>query len=187
VVVIGFAGCSDDQLETVAKTDGTDVAGRQCRHFKPGASATFPHAAERFREGLRQANVVGSIAFPGEVRPVSVQEGIDQASIDTGPGWYPCSGLPGEGRMVYVAGHRTTHGAPFLSLGALRTGDRVRFAVPYAIATYTVTKRTHVEEHEIGILHASRDVEQLRLQTSTIPAGHTRLIVFARLSSITRR
>jgi LPXTG-site transpeptidase (sortase) family protein len=84
---------------------------------------------------------------------------------------------------MYIAGHRTTHGAPFRWTGELRAGDRVVVDVPYATATYSVTRHAFVGEKQTQILHGpARD--ELRLQASTIPPGHTRLVVFARLIRI---
>jgi sortase A len=152
-----------------------------------GISAPFAVAAERYRDTLAPGETVGRIEFATGSSQVPVTVGLDQSIIDRGPGWYPCSGLPGEGRMIYIAGHRTTHGAPFLRVGALRPGDEIRFIVPYAVATYNVTRLAKIEETHTAILRARPRDEQLRLQTSTIPAGHTRLLVFARRSSIERR
>ena len=39
--------------------------------------------------------------------------------------------MPGEGQLVYIAGHRTTYLAPFSHIDALRPGDVVTLEVPY--------------------------------------------------------
>lgn len=55
-----------------------------------------------------------------------VGEGIAQAQIDRGPAHYPDSATPGGHGNFAVAGHRTTHGAPFGALDELRPGDQIR-------------------------------------------------------------
>lgn len=45
--------------------------------------------------------------------------------LDAGPAFWPVTGRPGGGDTVAIAGHRTTHTAPFLRLDRLRPGNRV--------------------------------------------------------------
>jgi sortase A len=52
-------------------------------------------------------------------------QGIDAAALAKGPGHYPRSPLPGDGGNVVIAGHRTTHLAPFWSIDALAPGDQI--------------------------------------------------------------
>ncbi len=135
-----------------------------------------------FPEGQR----LGRLTFPRLRESVRVTAGFKQATIDRGPSWYPGSWLPGEGRTIYVAGHRRTHGGPFRQLGKLRRGDRVIFTMRHAVATYAVKRRALIDERRTSIL-TSGNREELRLQTCTIPADHKRLLVFARLASFKRR
>src|SRR5581483_1272841 len=41
-------------------------------------------------------------------------------NLDRGPGFYPDTSRPGDGRTVAIAGHRTTHTRPFWALNELR-------------------------------------------------------------------
>jgi len=143
-------------------------------------------AARDYRRQLRRGATVGELAFPRLHAAVRVRNGFDQAAIDRGPGWFSGSYLPGEGRLIYVAGHRQTHGGPFRRLGELRRGDRVVFTTPYATATYVVARRERISERRRSILLGGA-TEELRLQASTIPPSHDRLIVFARLGEIRPR
>ena len=162
VVAVSLTGCSEGP-ETLAET------------------------AAEYRADLREGQVLGQIEFPRTGKVVPVREGLDQEIIDIGPGWFSGSRLPGEGSLIYVAGHRTTHGAPFRSVGRLARGDLVIFKVPYAVATYEVTGRTLWPETDTDILQPGQEFEQLRLQTSTIPESRQRVIVFARLARIEAR
>jgi LPXTG-site transpeptidase (sortase) family protein len=155
-----------------------------------GCGDSAPTLAERaadYRADLGLGDEVGRISFPSSDAPVLVLSGLTPSTLDRGPGWFQRSMLPGQGGMVYVAGHRTTRGAPFQPVGRLRAGDAVRFDLPYALATYVVTRRAFVNQRDVGILSQRRDTEQLRLQTSTVPASSRRLIVFANLSTIDPR
>ena len=67
---------------------------------------------------------------PGEAPPVTDQPyvvvaGVSAADLAKGPGHYPETDGPGEEGNFAVAGHRTTHGAPFFHLDDLREGDEI--------------------------------------------------------------
>lgn len=68
---------------------------------------------------------------PGEAstivhdEPLVVLDDVSMDDLQKGPGHYPSTALPGEPGNFAVAGHRTTYGAPFFHLDALRRGDRV--------------------------------------------------------------
>lgn len=52
-----------------------------------------------------------------------VVSGTDEDDLALGPGHYHYTALPGQGGNVVIAGHRTTHGAPFNRLAELAPGD----------------------------------------------------------------
>jgi sortase A len=54
-----------------------------------------------------------------------VVEGVSADNLVKGPGHYPNTALPGQRGNFAIAGHRTTHGAPFFHLDAVRAGDRI--------------------------------------------------------------
>jgi LPXTG-site transpeptidase (sortase) family protein len=87
--------------------------------------------------------------------------------------------MPGEGELVYIAGHRTTYGAPFAHIDRLRPGDRVRLEMPYGTFGYRVTRSVIVPADDIGRLR-SQGREQVALQAChpRFSASH-RLIVYA--------
>lgn len=54
-----------------------------------------------------------------------VVDGVHPEALARGPGRYPGSVNPGELGNVAIAGHRTTHGAPFRDLDQLQAGDAI--------------------------------------------------------------
>ena len=72
--------------------------------------------------------------------------------------------LPGEGRLVYIAGHRTTYSAPFAQINLLRRGDTVTIRMPYGTFRYRVTRHRIVPATDVGVLR-SGDRELLILQS----------------------
>lgn len=59
-----------------------------------------------------------------------VVEGVGVAELKQGPGRFPESVLPGQLGNSAIAGHRTTHGAPFSDLDELDPGDTVVITYP---------------------------------------------------------
>ena len=159
-VVVLVAGCGGSSVQSTLASDATS-----------------------FRRQLHHGGLVGRLDVPRIGASALVSAGIDQQTVDQGPGWFERSYLPGEHGLTYIAGHRRTHGAPFRWLGQLRAGDQVVFTLPYATAEYVVIRRARVFETKTSILHGARR-DQLRLQASTIPPSRYRLVVFARETAI---
>jgi sortase A len=95
--------------------------------------------------------------------------------------------MPGEDRLIYIAGHRTTYGAPFSDIDSMRTGDRVRLDVPYGTFIYSVTRHRIVKATELSVLRSPR-YELLALQAChpRFFASH-RYIAYARLIRVEPR
>jgi sortase A len=144
-------------------------------------------AAARYRRQLERGDAVGRITVPRLDLNAIVVEGTDSASLTKGPGRYRRSYVPGEGELIYIAGHRTTYGAPLARIDRLRKGDEVTLVVPYGKFVYRVTGRAIVPADDIERLE-SAGREEVALQ-----ACHPRFfasqryIVYARPISVTPR
>jgi sortase A len=119
--------------------------------------------ARAYRRTLQTGEPVGRIRIGRIGLNMVVVQGTDHASLKNGPGHYVGSGLPGEGHLIYVAGHRTTYLAPFGSIDNIRTGDYVRFELPYGTFTYRVTRHYVVASNAVNALEDT-GTEILRLQ-----------------------
>lgn len=120
-------------------------------------------AARRYRASLKTGDPVGRLRVPRLGVNMVVVEGTDTEPLKKGPGHYEDSFLPGQGELVYVAGHRTTYGAPFARIDSLRPGDKVVFEVPYGRFEYRVTRHRIVAATDVGVLR-SRHREEIALQ-----------------------
>jgi sortase A len=120
-------------------------------------------AARTYRRSLERGEALGRLRIPRLDLDMVVVEGTDAESLKKGPGHYPHSFLPGERRLVYVAGHRTTYGAPFSRIDRLRKGDRVLMELPYATVEYRVTGHRVVPATATEVLRPGRH-EVLALQ-----------------------
>jgi len=141
--------------------------------------------ARAYRRTLHTGDPVGRLQIGRIGLKMVVVQGTDHETLKKGPGHYEPSAVPGEGHLIYVAGHRTTYLAPFARINDIKVGDYITFSVPYATFTYRVQRHYIVPSDELSVLedHGS---EILRLQAChpRFFATH-RYIVDAMLASVT--
>ena len=115
----------------------------------------------RIHSGRGQA--IGRIRVPRLDLNMILVNGTDHNSLTKGPGRDRRTYMPGEGQLIYIAGHRTTYLAPFAHIERLQSGDAVTLNVPYATFRYRVFKHRIVDAHEMSVLR-SHGVEVVELQ-----------------------
>ena len=131
-----------------------------------GTGISTARAQSQFRADIRahgfpsrpiHGHALGYLRIPRIGLDMAFVQGIDQGALAKGPGHYPRTPLPGRGGNVAIAGHRTTHLAPFWSLNALQPGDlitlqtglgtfvyRVQWVITVAPGNWSVTTRTPI-------------------------------------------
>jgi len=124
---------------------------------------TLQRDAVAWRKRLKRGDAVARLRIPRLGLKEIVVNGTDHESLERGPGRYLGSAMPGEGELVYIAGHRTTYGAPFSGIDKLRKGDRVFLQLPYATFEYAVTGHRIVAATDTSVL-VSKGHEELELQ-----------------------
>jgi sortase A len=135
--------------------------------------------ARRYRRTLDRGDAVGRLIVPRLGLNMLVVNGTDHDSLTKGPGRYLGSYMPGEGELVYVAGHRTTYSAPFSRIETLRPGDRVTFELPYATFEYRITRSIVVPATAVEVLKShGREVLALQACHPRFFASH-RYIAYA--------
>jgi sortase A len=146
-----------------------------------GGSVAVAAEARRYRLSSRRGEAMGVIRIPRLGLDAVVVEGADHRSLMGGPGFYAGDFLPGEGQLVYIAGHRTTYSAPFSRIERLRRGDRVTIELPYGSFVYVITGHRIVPASDLAVLR-SHGHEQLILQAChpRFSATH-RYLAYARL------
>jgi sortase A len=149
--------------------------------------ARIAFLARREARQVATGDAIGRISIPRIGLSLDVVQGTDEQSLQKGPGHYPTTALPGLGRTVGVAGHRTTYLAPFRHVDQLRPGDRIVLQMPYGRFTYQIQFTRIVLPTALWVV---RDVGYERLVLSAChplySASH-RIIVFARLAEIQPR
>jgi sortase A len=146
--------------------------------------ARIAFLAARQQRQVGTGDGVGRIVIPRIGLNLIVVQGTDTASLEKGPGHYPSTALPGLGRTVAIAGHRTTYLAPFRHIDQLRPGDQITLEMPYGRFLYTVQYHRIVSPTSWWV---TRNVGYDRLVLSAcnpLYSAAQRIIVFARLSNL---
>jgi sortase A len=144
-------------------------------------------AAARFRRTATVGQAIGRIIIPRLGLNMVLVNGTDEGSLRRGPGRDPRSYMPGQGRLVYIAGHRTTFLAPFSHIDDIQPGDRIRLEMPYGAFVYRAFRHVVVPADDLSVLRSPRH-ELLALQAChpRFFATH-RYIVYGRLVEVDPR
>ncbi len=119
--------------------------------------------AATYRKRTGTGDPIGRLTVPRLGLRIMVVYGTDTETLKKGPGLHPSTGLPGQKFLTYVAGHRTTYGAPFSDIDKLEPGDKITFEVPYGTYRYEVVDHRIVRDDQIEVLKG-RGREELALQ-----------------------
>jgi sortase A len=120
-------------------------------------------AAARFHHSARVGQAIGRIIIPHLGLNMVLVNGTDDSSLERGPGRDLRSFMPGQSRLVYIAGHRTTFLAPFSRIDQIQPGDRIRLEMPYGAFVYRASRHVIVPADDLGVLRSPRH-ELLALQ-----------------------
>jgi sortase A len=139
-------------------------------------------AANRMNDKLRMGHALGRIkAQRLGLSAIFVQGTRWGPDLSQGPGHYVQTSLPGVGRTMGIAAHRTTFGAWFRHIDSFRAGDSITLQLPYATFHYRVFGHTIVDNDDWKIIR-DRGFDLLVLSAChpLYSASH-RYIVFAAL------
>jgi sortase A len=143
--------------------------------------------AAAYRRDTHPGEAIGRIVIGRLGLDMILVDGTDHDSLTKGPGRDVQTYMPGQNRLVYIAGHRTTYLAPFSRIEDIRGGDYITIEVPYGTFTYRAVSHEIVSATDVAMLR-SPDHELLRLQACHPRFFATqRYIVDARLVSVKPR
>jgi sortase A len=136
------------------------VAGYDAPRLQSASLATVRRAiaqeARRYRLATHQGEAIGRIVVPRLHLNMVLVDGTGHGSLEKGPGRDLRTYMPGEGRLVYIAGHRTTFLAPFSHIERLRRGDSVVLRMPYATFVYRIKRHRIVAADDLSVLRSPR-------------------------------
>jgi len=144
-------------------------------------------AAARLRRAATPGEPIGRIEIPRLGLNMILVNGTDEASLERGPGRDARSYMPGQNRLVYIAGHRTTYLAPFANIDKIEDGDPITLEMPYGTFIYRAVRHRIVAATNLSVLRSPRH-EQLELQACHPRFFATqRWIVYATLVTVKAR
>lgn len=141
------------------------------------------------------AEVFGVMYVPrfGATYSVPLAGGTTTAgTLDTiGVGHYDDTQMPGAIGNFAVAGHRTTHGAPFNEIADLQVGDEIYVKTADGWYTYTFRNLEYVKPTQVSVLEPSPDEagvstkDRLMTMTSCNPmySATERIVAFSTFTS----
>jgi sortase A len=123
----------------------------------------------------------------------TIAEGVSTSDVlDHGwVGHYPGTAMPGQVGNFAVAGHRTTHGAPFHDLATLQVGDDIYIYTADGYYTYVFRGLEYVRPTGVGVLDPVPEVtgvsptDRIMTMTSCNPmfSSSERIIGYASMVS----
>ncbi len=184
-------GEKESQLKTIESNFLTKTDVKQIQEAeqtkdpavrKKTVTANVSKLAQRLVDESKPGDALGRIEAPGMdgLNMVFVQ-GTDASSLELGPGHYPETAMPGQGRTVAIAGHRTTYLAPFRHVDSMQPGDAITLKLPYGTFVYRVQKTAIVDPSDVGIVHDTGYERLVLSACNPLYSAAQRFIVFARL------
>jgi len=148
---------------------------------------SIARVARHYRLGSMRGEAIGRIKVSRMGVNMILVNGTDHDTLKKGPGRDLRTFMPGENRLVYIAGHRTTYLAPFSHIDRLRAGDRVTIEVPYGTFVYAVTHHRIVKATDLSVLRSPQhELVELQACHPRFFASH-RYIAYARLIRVEPR
>ena len=108
--------------------------------------------AAHYRRDSKRGEAIGRIKVPRLGLNMIFVNGTDHDTLKKGPGRDLRTFMPGQGQLIYIAGHRTTYLAPFSHIDSLRAGDRVTLELPYATFVYRISRHRIVPSDDLAVL-----------------------------------
>jgi sortase A len=168
---------------------------KRAQSFEPAISGatvaaereSIAREAKRYRTSSRRGEVIGRLRVPRMGLNMLLVDGTDHDTLKKGPGRDKRTFMPGEDRLVYIAGHRTTYLAPFSHIDKLRRGDRITIEVPYGTFFYAVIRHRIVKSTDLSVLRSPRhELVELQACHPRFFASH-RYIAYGRLLRVEPR
>jgi sortase A len=177
----------DDQFEEWTSTRLPVSRSVEPTKPKPRPNDDLTREARRFRLASEEGDAIAQLRIPRLDLDLVIVNGTSSSDLRRGPGRHEETFMPGEGKLVYVAGHRTTYGAPFSRIDALDRGDMITVDLPYGSVEYQVTKHRIVDDNDLSVLESGSREELVLQACHPRFFASQRYLVYARPVATTAR
>jgi sortase A len=167
VIVMLFIGWQQWFNDIVVSGQNRDAASKISESFHASAAPTTkPSSHGDYGTPVvlakpKEDEAFGVLYVPrfGADYKVPIAEGTTTSGVlDTGDaGHYDTTQMPGAVGNFAIAGHRTTHGAPFGSIADLRVGDHLYVQTKDGYYTYTFRNLQYVKPTQVQVLQQVPD------------------------------
>ena len=121
-------------------------------------------APEATLANLQTGDPVGRLQIPKIGVDYIVLEGVDLGTLESGPGHFPDTPLPGQPGNSAIAGHRATYDAPFNLLNEMVPGDEILMTTVQGTFRYEVLPNAGAPEDPPGSVYGYRIVSPTALE-----------------------
>ena len=177
----------DDQFESYEPLRSPVVAHPGTPKPRPAPRDDVRREARRYRLASEDGDAIARLKIPRLGLSAVVVNGTAVDDLRRGPGRHLDSFMPGERELVYIAGHRTTYGAPFGDINELEPGDPITIEVPYATIAYRVTRHRIVDDNDLSVLESPHHEELVLQACHPRFFASQRYLVYARPVSVKQR
>jgi sortase A len=145
---------------------------------KPASTVVNPRLLVAPPEG----DALGEISIKKINVDWAIVEGVQLPDLAKGPGHYPGTPLPGQIGNAAIAGHRTTHGAPFFRVNELGPGDKIVIKTLAGTYTYVVSRAPFsVQPTDYGVVDNTSDAQLTLTSCEPRYSAARRIVVKAKL------
>jgi LPXTG-site transpeptidase (sortase) family protein len=179
LAALGLGGCAYVGVILWRGDPVTGVyAAVQQRHLREQFAAGEP---TRRPPRIADGHAFAVIRIPRLELNAVVVQGTSTRDLRKGPGHYRITGVPGAGRVVAIAGHRTTYGAWFRHIDELRKGDPIELDFQGVAYVYEVTGHRVVAANDWSIIRYRGDEKLVLTACHPLYSASHRWVAFARL------
>jgi sortase A len=166
----------DNPVVTVPTSKPT--RGGKRKHHPPTSTTINP----TYEVAPPEGGIIGEIVIKKIGVDWIFREGVQLADLAQGPGHYPGTPLPGQIGNAAIAGHRTTHGAPFFRVNELAPGDKIQITTFAGSYTYVVYKQPFaVDPTDYGVVANTPDAELTLTSCNPRYSAAQRIVIKAKL------
>lgn len=170
----GDMSAKDAQLALEASLD---LARRETSESQDGHIPETLAPERRYEEG----EAVGSIkSAGGEIDAIFVM-GTSDESLSKGPGIFVSSAMPGAEGNTAIAGHRTSHGAPFRYIDKIVEGEEIALETAYGTFKYRVNGVKIVGPKDVRVLSDREGTDLTLIACHPLHSTKQRIVVTAEM------
>ena len=118
----------------------------------PIVSTQIPVPAPATTLAAADGSAIAVLSIPALGLNTVVVQGTGPVPLESGPGHYLGTPMPGQAGNVGIAGHRTTWGRPFYNLDQLKVGSHLTLTSPQGTFTYSLQRLFVVSPSDIKVL-----------------------------------